>query len=227
MTRATKGGPIQRVAADSSDVNAVPVSRIPKSVLTTDKIVEAARELFAQQSYANSTLDDVAKRAGFTKGAVYYYFKDKESLLLEVLSRIEARSIDTTIRMVDEQPDATRQLETFVQCQTRWAGKYPGDLALMIYMSVESAYTSPEVRARVMCFYDKLALTLERIIDSGKRSGEFSSPQSTRDIALYLQAVHDGNMMIWFRSGTDPKIGHRLTKATMAGFMQAVNNPHG
>lgn len=203
-----------------------PAARVPKSVIAMDKIVEAARELFAQQSYANSTLDDVAKRAGFTKGAVYYYFKDKESLLVEVLNRIEVRSIDATIKMVNEHADAAGQLQTFVANQTRWAGKYPEDLALMMYMSVEAAYTSPRVRARVRGFYDKLAVTLEGIIDTGKKSGEFRSPQTTRDLALYLQAVHDGNMMIWFRSGTDPEIGRRLTKATMAGFLHAVNSPN-
>jgi AcrR family transcriptional regulator len=67
---------------------------------TTDKILEAAAEFFASHGYVNSTLDDVAALAGFTKGAVYYYFKDKESLLLEVLKRIEGRSIDTTAAKV-------------------------------------------------------------------------------------------------------------------------------
>jgi AcrR family transcriptional regulator len=190
---------------------------------TTDKIVEAATELFATQGYGPTNLDDVAALAGFTKGAVYYYFRDKETLLLEVLKRIEARSIDTTMREVQaEAGTAAAQLETFVKCQTRWAAKYPRDLALLMFMSAAAADTSQRVRAQVKKTYDKLGLALEQIIETGKKRGEFASNRDTKDTVLYLQAVHDGNMMIWYRSGTDPEIGRRLARTTLAGFLRTV-----
>ncbi len=39
---------------------------------------------------------------------------------------------------------------------------------------------------------------------------------------FFLQAVHDGNMMIWYRSGTEPEIGRRLARVTLSGFLKAV-----
>jgi AcrR family transcriptional regulator len=192
---------------------------------TTDKILEAAAELFASRGYVNSTLDDVAALAGFTKGAVYYYFKDKESLLLEVLKRIEVRSIDTTAAKVNERGgSATNRLELFVQYQTRWAAQHPRDLAVLMLVSAETARTSERVRKQVLKIYRKLGTFLEEVIEDGKRSGEFSRSQETRDTVLYLQAVHDGNMMIWYRSGTDPEIGRRLAKATLSGFLRTVRD---
>jgi AcrR family transcriptional regulator len=196
------------------------------SKLTTiDKIVEAATEFFASHGYVDSTLDDVAALAGFTKGAVYYYFKDKESLLLEVLKRIEARSIDTTAARIQERGgSATEQLEFFVRYQTRWAAQHPRDLAILMLVSAETAHTSERVRAQVLKIYRKLGTVLEQIIEDGKRSGEFSKRQETRDTVLYLQSVHDGNMMIWYRSGTDPEIGRRLAKVTLSGFLKTVKD---
>jgi AcrR family transcriptional regulator len=192
---------------------------------TTDKILEAAAEFFASHGYVHSTLDDVAALAGFTKGAVYYYFKDKESLLLEVLQRIAMRSIDTTIANVQERGgSATDRLEGFVRYQTRWAAQHPRDLAVLMLVSAETAHTSEHVRAQVHTIYRKLSAFLEELIEDGKRSGEFSRKQETRDIVLYLQAVHDGNMMIWYRSGTDPEIGRRLAKATLSGFLKTVKD---
>lgn len=192
---------------------------------TTDKILEAAAELFASHGYVHSTLDDVAALAGFTKGAVYYYFKDKESLLLEVLQRIETRSIDTTIANVQERGgSATGRLEAFVRYQTRWAAQHPRDLAVLMLVSADTVHTSERARAQVLTIYSKLSAFLEEIIEDGKRSGEFSKKQETRDTVLYLQAVHDGNMMIWYRSGTDPEIGRRLAKATLAGFLKTVKD---
>lgn len=190
---------------------------------TTDKIVEAATELFASHGYVNTTLDDVAALAGFTKGAVYYYFRDKETLLLEVLKRIEVRSIDTSVAAVKAHGGpASEQLKVFVKCQTGWAARHPRDLALLMLMSAETANTSARLRAQVLKIYRKLAAVLEEIIEAGKRTGEFRKTQETRDTVLYLQAVHDGNMMIWYRSGTDPEIGRRLARVTLAGFLKTV-----
>ena len=46
--------------------------------------------------------------AGFTKGAVYYYFKDKESLLVEVLKRIERTSMATNPAAASARPRSSR-----------------------------------------------------------------------------------------------------------------------
>lgn len=192
---------------------------------TTDKIIESAAQLFARQGYVHSTLDEVAALAGFTKGAVYYYFKDKESLLLEVLKRIEQRSIDTTCSNIEAQGGTAQdQLAQFVKSQTQWAAQYPEDLAILMLVSAETSSTSARVRTRLQKVYAKLADQLHAIIEAGKRTGEFSTRQSTRDTVLYLQAVHDGNMMIWYRSGTDPEIGRRLANATLLGFLKTVRD---
>ena len=212
----------RRANARAARVGLVPTL---SNLTTTDKIVEAATEFFASHGYVDSTLDAVAALAGFTKGAVYYYFKDKESLLLEVLKRIEARSIDTTAATLQERGgSATEQLELFVRYQTRWAAQHPRDLAILMLVSAETAHTSERVRGQVLKIYRKLGKVLEEIIEDGKRSGEFSKAQETRDTVLYLQSVHDGNMMIWYRSGTDPEIGRRLAKVTLSGFLKTVKD---
>ncbi len=221
-TAAAKTSPSRkkRVNGRSARVDA---SLSQSSLSTTDKIVEAATQLIAGQGYVHTTLDDVAALAGFTKGAVYYYFKDKETLLLEVIKRIEVRSIDTTVAGVKAHGGtAAGQLEQFVKYQTRWAARHPKDLAVLMLMSAETANTSARVRTQVLKIYRKLGSALERIIEEGKRMGEFRTTQETRDTVLYLQAVHDGNMMIWYRSGTDPEIGRRLAKVTLSGFLKTV-----
>lgn len=62
------------------------------------EIIEAAVEEFARRGFAATRLEDVAERAGVTKGTVYFYFKDKEELfkaaarssLIPVVGEIEA-----------------------------------------------------------------------------------------------------------------------------------------
>ncbi len=54
--------------------------RSPTVRRTKEEICEAALSLFCEFGYHEVTIDDIAARAGVTKGAVYYYFVDKEDL---------------------------------------------------------------------------------------------------------------------------------------------------
>ncbi len=52
---------------------------------TRDRILAAAAEVFAQRGYEGAAVSDIARRAGFTTGAIYGRFRDKAELLLEVV----------------------------------------------------------------------------------------------------------------------------------------------
>ena len=54
---------------------------------TTTALVDAARELFARDGYADTSLDAVAAEARVTKGAVYHHFQGKQQLFEAVLAR--------------------------------------------------------------------------------------------------------------------------------------------
>jgi AcrR family transcriptional regulator len=47
---------------------------------TKQRILDAALEVFGERGYRGASVDDVAAAAGVTKGAVYYYFEDKDDL---------------------------------------------------------------------------------------------------------------------------------------------------
>ncbi len=49
------------------------------------KLVGAATELFVAQGYRKTSVDEVARRAGVSKGTVYLYFKTKGELLLHAI----------------------------------------------------------------------------------------------------------------------------------------------
>lgn len=52
-----------------------------------DELVEAALDLFVEKGFATTRLEDVAQRAGVSKGTMYLYFDSKESLFLAVVRR--------------------------------------------------------------------------------------------------------------------------------------------
>jgi AcrR family transcriptional regulator len=60
----------------------------------TGEILDAALEVFVERGYAATRLDDVAQRAGVSKGTVYLYFDSKEELFKAVIRSGIVRAIE-------------------------------------------------------------------------------------------------------------------------------------
>jgi AcrR family transcriptional regulator len=65
---------------------------------TRAELIAAARRLFTAPGFAAATLDDVARRAGVTRGALYHHFADKESLFAAVFEDIQAELATRSVR---------------------------------------------------------------------------------------------------------------------------------
>ncbi|WP_373090466.1 TetR family transcriptional regulator [Zhongshania sp.] len=58
--------------------------------ITRCAILNAAANLFAKQGISRTRLDDIASSAGVTRGAIYWHFSDKESLITAMIDRVSA-----------------------------------------------------------------------------------------------------------------------------------------
>ena len=54
---------------------------------TRDQLIAAAARVFSRRGFHGTSLEAIAEEAGFSRGAVYYNFADKEELFLELLDR--------------------------------------------------------------------------------------------------------------------------------------------
>lgn len=67
-----------------------------------EEILTAALEAFGDHGFARTTLDDVARRAGVTKGTIYLYYDSKEALLEAVVRETIVPNIARAEQMVAE-----------------------------------------------------------------------------------------------------------------------------
>lgn len=52
-----------------------------KSMLSKDKILNAAGEVFGQKGFDAATMQDITEKSGLSKGAIYHHFKSKEEIM--------------------------------------------------------------------------------------------------------------------------------------------------
>jgi AcrR family transcriptional regulator len=86
------------------------LSREDQKRRTRQRLVDAAADVFARRGYGPATLDEIAERAGLTKGAVYSNFAGKADLAIAVLdSRIDAPQLEI-FDTVDADADEARRI---------------------------------------------------------------------------------------------------------------------
>jgi AcrR family transcriptional regulator len=68
------------------------------------EIVEAALAVFAEKGFAAAKLEDIAKRAGVSKGAIYLYFETKEEVFRAVVSQAIAPNVGAVRAMAAAHP---------------------------------------------------------------------------------------------------------------------------
>ncbi|MFP3261106.1 MAG: TetR/AcrR family transcriptional regulator [Sulfolobus sp.] len=55
--------------------------------VTKEKVLRAAAEVFAEEDFFKASVDQVCKKAGVSKGIIFWHFKTKDQLILEVAKR--------------------------------------------------------------------------------------------------------------------------------------------
>jgi AcrR family transcriptional regulator len=80
---------------------------------TRKAIINAAIQVFSEQSYLKASVEDVASRAGVSKGAVFYYFNSKidlaEAVMKDILATIQQR-VDEILSSVSDSGEKLRRL---------------------------------------------------------------------------------------------------------------------
>lgn len=117
-----------------------------------DEIVAAAFEVFAEKGFAAARLDDIAARAGVSKGAIYLYFATKEDIFQAVVEQGVAPNLHNLAALAAANPQTFPDLiRAFAKVMAHVASTTP--LGGIIKMVIGEARNFPEL-ARV--WHDRL-----------------------------------------------------------------------
>ena len=171
--------------------------------ISVAKLLEAALGFFVTEGYRGTTIERIANAAGLTKGAVYFYFRNKAGVLMRLLGWAEESIIDPTIQAIEEAgPRATDRLVAFMHTQSLVTTERPERTALsrlVLLMSLEFRGTGNPIEMRLDEMLARLDAALTETVEMGKRRGEFRRDLGTRQLVGMIMAINQGCFLEWDR----------------------------
>ena len=187
-----------------------------------EAVLSAARDLFVAQGYEYTSMSQIAARAGLTKGAVYFYFKDKAELLERLLDEANAVSFQSIMKVMEEHAHSpSTQLLSFVNTTAEIGVQNRDQMLLPVLMAVEFAASRHPIADRVRKIYAAWTSALEEVVRAGQAQGEFSTELDPTSTAITLVGIVDGLLLQWHRLHEDID-GPLLARTARQMVMNAV-----
>jgi AcrR family transcriptional regulator len=139
--------------------------------LKRDRILSEAANLFAERGYHGTTIDDIADRFGATKPFVYYHFKSKLALLIELCERGTTEALNAAERAISARGTPRERLDQFVRDFTAVA--LQNQLYVKIYFHEE--INLPKSHSdRINRMRKEIDWKLTKLLEDGVKAGDFS-----------------------------------------------------
>ncbi len=136
------------------------------------EIVQAAYQVFSEKGFASARLDDIARRAGVSKGALYLYFETKQDLFKAVVKDAVAPNIGTIEAFALGFPGPVEQLLRLMMPRIAELANQSG-IGKVIKMVIGESGNFPEI-ARI--WHDDVIAkglgVLIKVIEQGQARGE-------------------------------------------------------
>jgi AcrR family transcriptional regulator len=179
-----------------------------RSARTRGALLEAATRGLSRYGYGNLVLEDVAREAGYTRGALYHQFKDKEELVLAVLEWVDETWWREVGGLADEEPDPAAALITLARGHAVYCRR---DIArVMMALRVEFSGRDHPVGRTIEEAMRKLLARCASLINAGRRDGSIPAGPPARVVALaYLGAVEGAVIALAGHAPHDARLAAR------------------
>jgi AcrR family transcriptional regulator len=134
-------------------------------------------------------MDDIVEEAGLSKGALYWYYKSKDAVILALMERVLDRELSQAEQLIESDGAAGERLQTFMRLAlSDIAGL--GRMLPLAYEFLAMASRRKAVRRAMADYYQKYSELLSEIIQQGIASGEFAE-LDVEQASLSLIALRD------------------------------------
>ena len=155
---------------------------------TRERLLSAARSVFARSGFHGASVEEIASEAGFSTGALYSNFEGKEDLFLVLMEReIDehareiARAVTEQVSISDRATGGARQWMTMIEREP--------ELLLLFMEFWAYGVRDGEMRPKVAARFAQMRQVLTRLIADGVRDFDLELAIPAEQLAIAIDAL--------------------------------------
>jgi AcrR family transcriptional regulator len=163
---------------------------------TRRELIAAALTVFAREGFHGATLDQIAREAGYTTGAIYWHFKNKDELFLAAFDEYAIARVRELTEVdqgaVGGLPERTRALAD------QWMARQAADPSFLV-IALEfliHAWHNPHLLEAIATRHAAVRLAVTRLIDQEARAAGVDLPMPAEDVATALREMGVGLALV-------------------------------
>lgn len=180
-----------------------------------DRIKKAAFKIFTKKGYHESTMENIAKEVGVSKGALYQYFKNKRELLNEIVLSYHAMFRDVLRASFGKQDNSTIAEEGSEALLQKYRLHHE-----MFFEVIAIAGHDEEIKQSLKNEYEKDIKLIEEYLLKQKNFGKLALRIEANTLAQLYVAVYVG-MAMKVIMGDDSVEIHRVWSKAIATMMSS------
>ena len=185
-------------------------------------IIAAAQEAFNAHGYAATTVDEVAAKAGISKGSIYNYFRSKEELFEQVFISVTMVLEANVLEILEGALGPSEKLKRLLDhhCESMEDCKRIGRLLLEFWATAAREQWG-RLATTLRAMYDRWRQKVADILAEGVAQGEFSPEVNSPLAAALIVALLDGievEAMLGVGAQLDEQYRSTLKKAVLAAL---------
>ena len=159
--------------------------------LTRTALVEAAAQVFARRGFYGASLEEIAETAGFTRGAIYKNFADKEELFFAVRDHINEQTLAAFAEQLDKGAAAAFDARAQAAIWQRADAANPEYRALFLEFRLYEL-RNPDVQARSVAEGERTRKMIAKFMEDNAKANGLVLKLPAETLAAILANVSDG-----------------------------------
>lgn len=195
---------------------------------TRERLVDAAAEVFAERGYERAGVAEIARRAGYTTGAIYSRYSGKAELLADA---IRCSTQDEFDRLFAEHAFEGRPTDILERVGSHLVTRQPEPGRALLLEAFAAARRDPEVARVLRDHLDDRARRLAALIADAQASGLVDPDLDTRAVVHFAHAVGLGFLLFEAVDAEHPDpqawdaVVHRVIAAMVPSFAEPSTDP--
>lgn len=178
---------------------------MPKEIRETDAkkelILDVTKKLIAQYGYGKTTLDDIANSIGIKKSSLYYYYKNKEDIVYEVMMREKLIYLSIIKNALKSEGCTYDKLINFERAKVDFLKKSISPFDITMNQFIEIKKSIKTISKNIEC--DEIQLVAE-VISNGIKKNESKKCDKNKIARIIINSMEAIRFKEYYNSDTLP-----------------------